>query len=183
MKKHTEVQGGFLRGKKDDATTFKCVGVKISVPTDQRSTFADSVDAFVEGFPGEYPKENIADGNGEIYTVFGGADTLAVLRNKLGYVGDDILREGDVVNVQLMGGTLFVQGGDGIEVVQQDRGKGVDSQHKIMNMYHAPAVNVDEGLVDNLAKAQSQIDRIKEKAEAEQEAEQEADVDSDEWDD
>jgi hypothetical protein len=142
------------------------------------------VDAFVEGFPGEYPKPNVADGDGEHYTLFGAADVLAVLRNSLGYVGDDVLRSGDVVKLEVKNGTLFLLS---VEVLKQERGKEMDSQHKVTNLYHAPAVNVDEGLVDNMAKKQAEIDRMRErealKKKEQEEAEGEAAVDDDEWDD
>ncbi|GMI04426.1 hypothetical protein TrRE_jg13278, partial [Triparma retinervis] len=127
IKKHTDVVGGFLKGKKSDSATYKCIGIRVSIPPPSRSSFADSIDSFVDKFPGSYPKPNVASGDGENYTLFAPADALAHLRNSLGYVGDDVLRSGDVASFAVRSGTLFVQS---VVAVERVRGGGMDSQHK-----------------------------------------------------
>lgn len=177
-------QAGYLSGKKTSDQVYKCVGVQVSLTPDFASSFATFIGPFFSAYLSSSPSaevEHASAGDGRTYTFYADADQIARVRAGAMNTAGDPLKEGDVVTIRTRGNSLFVRE---LGVTGQVRDKSVAGMHQVTNMYHAKAVNVDEGLVANIAKAQTQQALLAKKA-AEEEAKKNAgpkDVEDSEWD-
>ena len=169
-------QGKYLSGKKTSDTIHKCVGVSVRLGGVD-SGFAEGIENFFAtylGFGIEEQVENVSAGDGLNFTFWGPQTMISALRSDQSHVGDDPLKAGDVVNIGTKGASLFL---NSIAIVKAERDKGMASQHQVTNLYHAPAVNVDQGMASNIEKARAMI------KEPEKVVDEDPDVEDDEWDD
>ena len=116
------------------------------------------------------PCEHVTLGDGATFTFYGDKGLLASLAAS----GNQGLKEGDEVRISTRGDSLFIRH---VEVVRKGEQEGMKSQHGVTNLYGAGAVNVDQGLAQNIANAAKNIQRKEGKVDAD------PDVEDDEWDD
>ena len=148
-------QSKYLSGKKTEDTIYKCIGISVKLGGVDTG-FSAGIESYFQEFVGESiesPTSHATLGDGLHFTFYGPPTMISALRSE-GNVGDDPVRAGDVVNLGTKGASLFL---NSIEVVSAERDKDMASQHQVTNLYHAPAVNVDDGLAENIKKAQALI--------------------------
>ncbi len=169
---------GFLSGKKTDDNVSKQIGIVCSLPEATAATFAEAVQPFIANNLSDLTY--ITPGDGRTFTFFAEQSTIATLRATLGVVGDDVLQENDVLTITTRLQSLFVRS---IEVTKADHNLSKSSQHAVTNLYVQKAVNVDEGLADNIAKAQQMMAVMGTNKKGDVKEDSDPDVEDDEWDD
>jgi hypothetical protein len=174
---------GYMSGKKTDDVLAKMVGVEVELPDSFAAGLSDDLVPFIKKFIApDYTEGSSLDavtlGDGKTFTFIGDTTLLSLLRADSGAVGDDPLQAGDEITITTRGKSLFLRG---IELTKQNRNLAMRSQHAVQSMYVQKAVNVDEGLVQNMKGAEAQIAHLKMKAE-EEAAKASNDVEDDEWD-
>ena len=168
-------QSKYLSGKKTEDTIYKAVGIQVKLGGVD-SGFSEGIESYFQEYVGksiEESTEHATLGDGLHFTFYGPPTMISALRSE-GNIGDDPIRAGDVVTLTTKGASLFL---NSVDVVSADRDKTMASQHQVTNLYHAPAVNVDEGLAENIKKAQA---LIKEPIKV---IDEDPDVEDNEWDD
>eukprot|EP00518_Triparma_eleuthera_P004333 CAMPEP_0182465148 /NCGR_PEP_ID=MMETSP1319-20130603/9027_1 /TAXON_ID=172717 /ORGANISM="Bolidomonas pacifica, Strain RCC208" /LENGTH=221 /DNA_ID=CAMNT_0024664839 /DNA_START=14 /DNA_END=679 /DNA_ORIENTATION=+ len=168
-------QSKYLSGKRTEDTIYKCIGISVKLGG-VGSGFSSGIESYFEEYVGrsiEEKTEHATEGDGLHFTFYGPPTMISALRSE-GSVGDDPVRAGDVVNLDTRGASLFL---NTISIVRAERDNAMASLHQVTNLYHAPAVNVDDGLAENIKKAQALI------KEPEKVVEEDPDVEDDEWDD
>ena len=148
-------QSKYLSGKRTEDTIYKCIGISVKLGG-VGSGFSSGIESYFEEYVGrsiEEKTEHTTEGDGLHFTFYGPPTMISALRSE-GSVGDDPVRAGDVVNLGTRGASLFL---NTISIVRAERDNAMASLHQVTNLYHAPAVNVDDGLAENIKKAQALI--------------------------
>ena len=165
---------------------YKSVGIEVTLSPAHSAAFSSFIAPFFSSYlpPGSTPDggapvEHAAAGDGRTFTFWADADQIAKVRAASSNVVDDPLKEGDVVTIKSRGNSLFVRE---IEITESVRDKRLAGMHQISNMHAAKAVNVDEGLVENIRKAQERQAAMGKQTAAATEKKGAKDVEDEEWD-
>ena len=194
-------QTGYLSGKKTADQVYKCVGVVVRLPAEVGQAFSTFIAPFFKTYYStEDPSavvEHASAGDGRTFTMWADADqlarvvgsssgTAAASNNSAASAGGalvgDALKEGDQVTLRTRGNSLFVK--EIVCEVSSSKDKSLAGMHQVTSMYLSKAVNVDEGLVENIAKAQQHTALLAKKAEeaAKASSGKPKDVEDSEWD-
>jgi len=176
-------KSGYLSGKKSKDITWKAVGLEISLDERYCAGFLEDITKYFSAFLGVSSiDQEVAfgtKGDRKTFSFFGSNTLIADLRAATSTnVGDDVIMVGDKVSFETRANSLFINN-QTFRVDIANRAGQPQTQHAQSSLYHQKAVDVDAGLVGNIAKMQGK-GTIKP---AEKKYIFDDDVDDDEWDD
>ena len=148
-------KAGYLSGKKSNDVLYKSTAIEVELADVCRASFANEIKPFLTKYrSGQQQLEHAHKDDGKSFTFFCSNKLIADLRSTTrSNVNDDILVAGDSVEFETFGISLFVNN-QTFKITKADRSMQPKSQHAQSSLYHQKAVNVDEGIVSNIAALQ-----------------------------